>query len=261
MEKQISFETELSEGILTITINHSKAYNPLGTAAIDTLRVLIQEVYDNNEIKSVVITGSGEDAFATGAAPKEIQALNELNGRKFAEHGQETFALIENCHKPIVAAINGAAHGGGFSLALACHFRIASEHATFSFPEVSMGTIPSFGGTQRLTHLIGKTKALELMMTGRSLTAIEAQALGIVNYIENSKDALIQKSKALLQEIMAQAPLAIGMIINCTNAAYNPHENGYQTEANSFAHCCKTDDLKEGIAALLEKRTPVFKGT
>jgi enoyl-CoA hydratase len=260
MENLASFETELAEGILTITLNSPEMRNPLSTVCIDALREVMREVYDNSEIKSVIITGTGEAIFATGTAPKEIQALNELNGRKFAEHGQETFALIENCHKPVLAAINGAAVGGGFALALACHLRMAVGHATFSFPEVAMGIIPGFGGTQRLTHLVGKTKAIELMMTGEQLTAAEAKDLGIVSHVVGHKEALLQESRALLHKIMAHAPLAVGMLVNCTNAAYNPDEDGYQTEANSFAHCCKTDDLKEGIAALLAERTPVFKG-
>jgi enoyl-CoA hydratase len=260
MEKSVSFETELAEGILTITLNSPETDNSLSSACIDALREVMQEVYDNSDIKSVVITGAGASIFATGTTPSEIQALNELNGRKFAEHGQETFALIENCHKPILAAINGAAIGGGFALALACHLRVAVAHATFSFPEVAMGIIPGFGGTQRLTHLIGKTKALELMMTGEQLTAVEAKDLGVISHVASHKEALLQKSRALLHKIMAHAPLAVGMLVNCTNAAYNPDEDGYQTEANSFAHCCKTDDLEEGIAALLERRAPVFRG-
>ena len=123
-----------------------------------------------------------------------------------------------------------------------------------------MGAIPCFGGTQRLAHLVGKSKALELMMTGAPMTAIEAEALGMINYVVKDQEALTEKSKALLHKIMAQAPLAVGMLIHCTNAVYNPQEDGYQTEANSFAHCCKTEDLKEGIAALSEERTPAFKG-
>ena len=260
MENLASFETELAEGILTVTLNSPETHNALSTECIDALWLFVLVVYDNGDIKSMVITGAGEDAFSTGTAPSEIRALNELNGRKFAERGLEIFALIENCHKPILAAINGTASGGGFSLALACHLRIASENATFNFPEVAMGIIPSFGGTQRLTHLIGKTKALELMMTGEYLTAAEAKALGIVSYVASYKEALMKKSRELLQKIMAHAPLAVGMLVNCTNAAYNPEENGYQTEANSFAHCCQTEDLKEGITALLENRLPIFRG-
>ena len=261
MENLPSLEKELNEGVLTITLNSLDSNNALSSASIEALGELIQEVYDNSEIKSVIITGAGEEHFATGTVLQEIQELNELHGRKFAEQGQETLALIENCHKPILAAINGAALGGGFELALACHLRVAVEHATFSFPEVSMGIIPGFGGTQRLTHLIGKTKALELMMTGEQLTAAAAKALGIVSHVVSYKEALMKKSTERLQKIMAHAPLAVGMLVNCTNAAYNPHENGYQTEANSFANCCKTEDFKEGIAAQLAQRTPTFKGT
>ncbi len=260
MGNPTSLETELTEGILTITLNSPETQNSLDTTRLDALREVIQDVYDNSEIKSVIVTGAGEENFATGPATQEIQELNELNGRKFAEQGQEILALIEDCHKPVLAAINGAALSGGFELALACHLRIASENAVFSFPEVSMGVIPNFGGTQRLTYLIGKTKALELMITGEQLTAIEAKELGLVSYIASYKEALMKKSRELLKKVMAHAPLAVGMLINCTNAAYKPHENGYQTEANSFANCCKTEDFKEGIDALLAHRKPLFKG-
>lgn len=260
MENLRSIETELEEGILTITFNSLETNNAFTTAHIDALQEIMQEVYDNSDIKSVIITGAGEENFVTDTVPQELRELNELNGRKFAEHGQEALALIENCHKPILAAINGAAVGAGFELALACHLRIASENATFRFPEAAIGLIPGFGGTQRLTHLIGKTKALELLMTGEELTAAEAKDLGLISYVASYKEALMKKSRALLQKIMAHAPLAVGMLVNCTNAAYNPDENGYQTEANSFANCCKTEDLQEGTAALLANRTPKFKG-
>ncbi len=260
MESFELLKTELEESILTITLDNAAAQNVLSIDSINALRELIQEVYDNSKIKSVIITGAGEAAFSAGAIPEEIQELNELNGRKFAENGQEAFALIENCHKPILAAINGRTLNGGFELALACHLRVASENATFGFPEVAMGIIPGFGGTQRLTHLIGKTRALELMMTGAEITAEEAKEIGLVGHVVSYKEAMLKKSKEILHKIMANAPLAVGMLVNCTNAAYNPDEDGYQTEANCFANCCKTEDLKEGIAAFLEKRAPKFKG-
>ena len=260
MESFKLLATELEEGILTITLSNSGAQSALSTERINEIRKVIQEVYDNREIKSAIITGAGEEVFATGANPQEIQTLSELNARKFAEHGQETLGLIENCHKPILAAINGYALSGGFELALACHLRVASENATFGFPEVAMGIIPGFGGTQRLTHLIGKTRALELLMTGATITAEEARAIGVISHVVSYKEAMLKKSKEILHKIIVNAPLAIGMLVNCTNAAYNPNENGYQTEANSFANCCKTEDLKEGIDALLEERTPQFKG-
>lgn len=242
MKRHTALETEVVEDILTITLHHTEVPNPMRMVSIDALREVIQEVYDNSNIKSVLITGAGEETFATGTALEETQSLNELNGRKFAEHGQEILNLIENCHKPVLAAVNGTAMGGGFALALACHLRMATEHATFWFPEVTMGLIPSFGSTQRLTHLVGKAKALELMVTGKKLSATEAKELGMVSYVASNKEGLIQQSRAVLQKIMQHDPLAVGMLISCTNAAYNPDEDGYQTEANCFAHCCKKED-------------------
>ncbi len=254
-------EIALEAGILTVTLNNTDQQSAFGTECIDALREVVQEVYDNSEIKSAIITGADETTFATGAPIEEIQALNELNSRKFAENGQETMALIENSPKPILAAVNGSALDSGFELALACHLRVAAENATFGFSEVSAGFMPCFGGTQRLNHLIGKTMALELMMTGATITAAEAKSIGLVGHVVSYQDAMIKKSREILQKIMAHAPLAVGMLVSCTNAAYNPNENGYQTEANSFANCCKTEDFKEGIAALKEHREPAFRGT
>ncbi|MEL6539441.1 MAG: enoyl-CoA hydratase-related protein [Bacteroidota bacterium] len=243
-------KTELEEGILIITLDNPGQQNALSTACIDALREVIQEVYDNNDIKSAIITGTGDEVFATGAPLEEIKALNELNGRKFAENGQETFALIENCHKPILAAVNGRAHDGGFELALACHLRVASENAVLGFPEVAMGLIPGFGGTQRLTHLIGKTRASELLMTGAEITAAAAKDIGLIGHVVSYPDAMLKKGKEILRRIMANSPLAVGMLVNCTNAASNPNENGYQMEANSFAHCCTAEGFREGVDTL-----------
>ena len=243
-----------------ITLSDTRRHNALGTECINALREVIQEVYDNDDIKSAIITGAIENIFAIGAPLEEIKELNEVNSRKFAENGQETLALIENCHKPILAAINGQAHGGGVELALACHLRVASENATFQFPEVSMGLIPSFGGTQRLTHLIGKTRASELLMTGTEITAAEAKDIGIVGRVVSYPDAMLKKGKEILHKIMSNAPLAVGMLVHCTNAASNPNEDGYQTAANSFANCCKTEDFQEGVTALIGKRPPHFQG-
>ena len=259
MEKFKTLHTELDENILTITLNRPDKLNTLTTQSINELRLVIQKVYDDTNVKSVIITGAGE-AFSVGEDWQELQELNELNGRKFAENGQETFALIESCHKPILAAINGAALGGGCELALACHLRIASEEAVFGFPEVTRGIIPGFGGTQRLTHLIGRTKALELLITGIKFSALEAKEIGLINHVVSYKEAVIKKSRSILSTIMANAPLAIGALIDCTNAACNPDEDGYQTEANAFANCCKSEDLTEGIEAFLQNRTPKFQG-
>lgn len=260
MEKFKTLYTDLEEDILTITLNKPEKSNALTTQTIHDLRSVIQKVYDDNSIRSVIITGAGEEAFSIGEDLNELQELSELNGRKFAENGQETFALIENCHKPILAAINGHALGSGLELALACHLRIASEEAEFGFPEVTRGIIPGFGGTQRLTYLLGKTTALELLITGDTFSASEAKEMGLVNHVVSYKEAVIKKSREILHKVMANAPLAIGALINCINAAYHPDEDGYQTEANAFANCCKSEDLTEGISAFLQKRTPNFKG-
>lgn len=260
MEKFKTLYTDLEEDILTITLNKSEKLNALTAQTINELRTVIQQVYDDNTIKSAIITGAGEKAFSIGVDLNELQELNELNGRKFSENGQETFSLIENCHKPILAVINGDALGGGCELALACHLRVAVESANFGFPEVSRGIIPGFGGTQRLTYLAGKTKALELLLTGDHFSAIEAKEMNLVSHIVNYREAAIKKSREILHKIMGNAPLSIGAIINSTNAVYNPDEDGYQTEANAFANCCKSEDLLEGIEAFLQNRPPKFQG-
>ena len=260
MEKFKTLHTDLEEGILTITLNKPEKANQLTTQTINELRTVIQKVYDDNSIKSAIITGAGEEAFSGGEDLQELQELHEINGRKFSENGQETFSLIENCHKPILAAINGYALGGGFELALACHLRVASEEAIFGFPQVTQGIIPGFGGTQRLTYLLGKTRALELVLLGDTFSAEEAKEMGLINHVVSYKEAVIKKSREILSKIMANAPLAVGALINCINAAYNPEVDGYQTEANAFANCCKSEDLMEGIDAVLHKRAPRFQG-
>ncbi|SMD43788.1 enoyl-CoA hydratase [Aquiflexum balticum DSM 16537] len=252
--------SEEQDGILYLTINRESKLNALNFDTLEEIRNIFNEVSDNKEIKGVIITGSGEKAFIAGADISEIAELNELNARKFAENGQEIFNLIENCHKPVIAVVNGFALGGGCELAMACHMRIAVTHAKFGQPEVNLGIIPGYGGTQRLTYLIGRGKANELMMTGDMIGAEEAKSLGLVNHVLSSKEAAIEKAEEILKKIISKAPLAIGMIVDCVNAVYISDENGFQTEANSFARCVKSGDYKEGTSAFLEKRKPVFKG-
>lgn len=247
-------------GTLIITIDRVDKLNSLNVATVEELRIAIQTVYDDKEIKGVIITGRGDKAFVAGADIAEIAELNEVNGRKFSENGQEVLALIENCHKPIIAAVNGYALGGGCELAMACHIRVAVETAKFGQPEVSLGIIPGYGGTQRLTQLIGKGKATELLMTGDMISAQKAKKWGLVNHVVANKKELMGKCEEILEKITSKAPLAVGMIVTCLNAFYTHDENGFQTEANSFASCCKSEDFKEGTDAFLEKRKPVFKG-
>lgn len=257
------FENILVEekaGLLYLTINREPSLNALNFATLEELKVIFEEVADNKEIKAVIITGAGEKAFVAGADIREIATLNEVNARKFSENGQEVFAMIENCHKPVIAVTNGYTLGGGCELAIACHMRIATANAKFGQPEVNLGIIPGYGGTQRLTFLIGRGKANELMMTGDLIDANEAKELGLVNHVLPTKQEAIEKAEAILKVVMSKAPLAIGMIVDCVNAVYLAEENGYQTEANSFARCVKSGDYKEGTSAFLEKRKPIFRG-
>lgn len=252
--------SENKDGILYLTINRESKLNALNFGTLEELKNIFDEVNDNKSIRSVIITGAGEKAFAAGADINEIAELNELNARKFSESGQEIFSLIETCHKPVVAVINGYALGGGCELAMACHMRIAASNAMFGQPEVNLGIIPGYGGTQRLTMLIGRAKASELLMTGDMIGAEEAKSLGLLNHLVPTKEDAIAKAEEILHKIMSKAPLAIGMIVDCINSVYEVDENGYQIEANSFARCVKSEDYLEGTAAFLEKRKPNFKG-
>lgn len=252
--------TDVKNGVLHLTINREDKMNALNFETLEELRAIFEEVSDTKEIKAVIITGSGEKAFIAGADISEIATLNEVNARKFAENGQEIFSMIENCHKPVIAVTNGYTLGGGCELAMACHIRIATANAKFGQPEVNLGIIPGYGGTQRLTILIGRGKANELMMTGDMIGAEEAKSLGLVNHVVPTKEEALAKSEEIIAKILSKAPLAIGMIIDCVNSVYVPDENGFQTEANSFARCVKSGDYKEGTSAFLEKRQPHFKG-
>lgn len=256
--KNLKFEN--IDGIVHLTINRPDKLNALNIETVEELRTAFQAIYDDVSIHSVIVTGEGEKAFVAGADISEISQLTELNGRGFAENGQEVFAMIENCHKPVIALVNGFALGGGCELSMACHMRIALSNAKFGQPEVNLGILPGYGGTQRLTQLIGKAKSFELSMTGDIIDATEALNLGLVNYVFETREEAMAKCEKILSKIASKAPLAVGIVIDCINAVYNEDENGYQTEANSFANCCKTDDFKEGTSAFLEKRKPEFKG-
>lgn len=251
---------DLADGILTIIINRPDKLNALNSQTLSELNHCVTNAYDNPNVQGIIIVGAGKKAFASGADINELKEVNELNGRKFAENGQEVFSLLENSHKPIIAVINGYALGGGCELALACHIRVGTENAFLGQPEVSLGVIPAYGGTQRLTQTIGKGKALEMMMTGEMVDAKEALSLGLLNHLVATKEDGLFKAQEILNKIFENAPLAVGMVINCVNAAFKFDEDGFQIEANSFANCCKSLDFVEGTSAFLEKRKPVFKG-
>lgn len=254
MEKKQSLQSNLEEGILTITFQGDPETLTITDKSLYELRSIIQEIYDNQEIEGAIITGSGEEIFSLGTNTTDLLKLSELNARKFAENGQEILALIENCPKPILAAVNGYALGSGFELALACHFRLASENAIFAFPEIAYGIIPGFGGTQRLTKQLGRTKALEYLMTGKHITAESAERMGLVSEVVSYKEEMLKKAKKWLATIANNADIALGMLVACVNAAENPDENGFQTEANGFANCFKVSGLKEKLLKIVDKK-------
>lgn len=252
--------TQLENGTYTITINRPDKMNALNKDVINDLSNALDEVYNNADIKTVIITGAGEKAFVAGADISEFLTLGKTEGAALAKRGQDmVFNKIENCSKPVIAAVNGFALGGGCELAMACHFRVASANAKFGQPEVNLGLIPGYGGTQRLTQLIGKGKAMELMMTADMVGADEAKALGLVNHVFPIEE-LLQKAKEILQKIQTKAPVAVAMVIACVNDAAKGDFRGFDNEIERFGDCFTTEDMKEGTNAFTEKRKPAFKG-
>ena len=253
----ILFTTD--NGIATITINRSDKLNALNKTVMDELSAAVDEVYKNPEIKSAIITGAGPKAFVAGADISEFIGLNKEEGMKLAKKGQDFFFKIENCPKPIIAAVNGFALGGGCELAMSCHFRIAAENAKFGQPEVNLGLIPGYGGTQRLTQLIGKGRSIELLISANMIDANTALQYGLVNHVV-AHEELLHKARFILEVINSKAPLAVGACIKSANAVYDESQNGFDVEVNEFGKCFVTEDMKEGTSAFLEKRKADFKG-
>lgn len=250
---------ELNNGILTITIDREEKYNALNIQFFTEMDEVLDEIYDNHEIKSVIITGKGIKAFAAGADISEFSSFESNKAKKLSRDGHNVLNRIESCPKPILAAINGFALGGGCELAMACHLRVASQNAVFGQPEVNLGLIPGYGGTQRLIQLIGKTKALELLLTADNIKADEALRLNLVNYVVPIEE-LINKSREILEKINTKAPIALGNIIQSVNSFFKDGPVGFTTEVNLFAECFDTEDFKEGVTAFAEKRKAEFKG-
>lgn len=255
-----SVKTNLKNRILTITISRPEALNALNAEVMQNLLAIIQDVYNNTDIAGVILTGEGEKAFVAGADIKELAAVNKDSAFQLADKGQKLFSLFENCPKPVIAAVNGFALGGGCELAMACHMRMATENAKFGQPEVNLGIIPGYGGTQRMTQLVGRGKALELLLTGDLISANEAKSLGLVNHVVATKDELIALAEKILSKILAKGPVAVANVIKSVNAGFGFENTGYKTEATLFAECSTTSDFKEGTSAFLEKRTPAFQG-
>lgn len=251
--------TTLVSNIFTITISRPDKLNALNKKVFDELNLAMDEIDNNADIRSVIITGAGPKAFVAGADISEFNGLNKEQAMEMAKRGQDTFFRIENSTKPIVAAVNGFALGGGCELAMACHFRIASDNAKFGQPEVNLGLIPGYGGTQRLTQLIGKGRAIELLISANMIDANTALQYGLVNYVVPQAE-LINKTIAVLTLINSKAPIAIGHCITAANCVFDEKKDGFTTEIALFGDSFATEDMKEGTAAFLEKRKVEFKG-
>ena len=251
--------TTLENGIFIITINRPDKLNAINNQVMTEINEAVQEVYDNDAIRSAIITGAGPKAFVAGADISEFSGLSVEEGKAVAQKGIDTFFKIENSPKPIIAAVNGFALGGGCELTMACHFRIASDNAKFGQPEVNLGLIPGYGGTQRLVQLIGKGRAIEMLISGNMIDATTALQYGLVNTVVTQNE-LLDKAKSILSLINTKAPLAVAKCIEAANAVFDETKNGYDIELQGFADCFGTEDLKEGSTAFLEKRKPVFRG-
>jgi enoyl-CoA hydratase len=255
-----SLRTEHTDKTLIVTISRPEALNALNSEILNGLHKIIQEAHQSKIIHGVIITGEGERAFVAGADIKELTSLTQGQAFEFVQKGQSLFKLIANCTKPVIGAINGFALGGGCELAMACHMRIATENSKFGQPEVNLGIIPGYGGTQRLAQLVGRGKALELLLTGDLISAQEAKTLGLVNHVVSNKEELMSLAFKIIGKIATKSPIAIANVIKSVNAGFAFEDAGYEAEANYFAECTTTWDFKEGTTAFIEKRQAKFKG-
>lgn len=240
----------IRESVVTITVNRPSVRNALNIAAVEELGKAFEQAKKDSTVRVVILTGAGDKAFVAGADVSEIADLTETSGLEFSRRGQSVFDQIESLGKPVIAAVNGYALGGGCELAMACTVRVASESAVFGQPEVKLGLIPGYGGTQRLPRLIGKSRALQLLLTGQTVSAAEALRIGLVDIVVPSA-TLLSTAENLATQIVANAPLAVRFCIEAVNSG---------DEANLFARVCATEDMREGTRAFLEKRAPEFKG-
>jgi len=251
---------ENDKGILVVTLDRERALNALNAQTMSELKFFFTEDAPAREaIKGIILTGAGERAFVAGADIKEFLALDSEKAQKMSKYGHDIFFAIERFDKPVIAAVNGFALGAGCELAMSCHLRIAGENARFGQPEVNLGIIPGYGGTQRLIQLIGKGKATELLMTADMLKADEALRLGLVNHVVPAGEE-VAKAKEIIEKIATKAPLAISRIIECVNAYFEDGIDGFSMEVAEFGASAATADFKEGAAAFIEKRTADFKG-
>lgn len=251
---------EVRDTVATITLNRPKVLNALNRALFDELENVFLEIGSDANVRAVILTGAGEKAFAAGADISEVAATNALQGHALAARGQAILDLIENCGKPVIAAINGFALGGGCELAMACTFRIASDTARLGQPEVKLGLIPGYGGSQRLPRLVGKGAALKLLLTGDMMGAAEALRIGLVDEVVPAAE-LLPRAEALAKAIAANSAPAVRSCIEVVNAGYDlPLSAALEMEAARFGLACGSEDKAEGTRAFLEKRAPVWTG-
>ena len=244
----------------TVTINRPKVLNALNAQTLDELRRAILELGHDEGVRAVIVTGAGEKAFVAGADINELAVQTPTSGREHALAGQHVFDLIENMGKPVIAAINGYALGGGCELAMACTLRVAADTAKLGQPEIALGLIPGYAGTQRLSRLVGRGAAMELILTGAPIAAAEALRIGLVNRVVPAAD-LMAEARKLAAQLATHAPIAMRYIISAVNKGVEiPFAEACQYEATLFGLVASTDDMKEGTTAFLEKRRPVFKG-
>ena len=246
--------------VVVLTINRPQVLNALNSQTIDELRRAMLELKHDAFVRAVIITGAGEKSFVAGADINELAVHSPAQGKEHALRGQHVFDLIENMGKPVIAAINGFALGGGCELAMACTLRLAADTARLGQPEINLGIIPGYGGTQRLPRLVGKGVALDLLLTGRQITADEALQIGLVNRVVPAAD-LMAEAKRLAAELATKAPIAVQYIIEAVNRGLEqPFDKAQFLEATLFGLVASTEDMREGTAAFLEKRKPDFKG-
>ncbi len=257
----MNFENILVEeynSMAVVTINRPKKLNALNSETIEELSEIFKELNEDKSVRVILLTGEGEKAFVAGADISEYVDFTEEEGEELAKKGQEMlFDFIENSSTPTIALINGFALGGGLELAMACHFRVASENAKMGLPETSLGLIPGYGGTQRLPQLVGKSKAMEMILTAGMITAQDAMACGLVNYVV-PQEKLIDFGERIASKIIKNSPVAIGKAIEAVNSSFKGRINGFKTEIKLFGECFETDDFTEGTSAFLEKRKAKF---
>lgn len=251
--------TEAKNQIFYITINREDKLNALNIQTLTDIKNAVLSIYEDNNIRGVILTGKGTKAFAAGADIEEFANFNIEEGTRMSAEGHAVLRAIDNCPKPVIAAVNGFALGGGNELAMACHLRVASENARFGQPEVNLGITPGYAGTQRLAQLIGKGRALEFLMTADLINAETAYAFGLVNHVVPS-DQLIAKCEEILNKIKNKAPMAITSVIRCVNAYYEKKADGANLEINEFGNFFGSEDFIEGTQAFLEKRKANFSG-